>query len=572
MNGATPRLDCKSTRTLVIDEALSQATPAERAAVEAHLSTCALCRAEAAALAKTLAMLRAPTLAAPSAGFGARLESALDAVDAAAQRRLARGPRRERAAARLLDHGRFRLVLLGHQLRHSRRWQLRVAAALLPLCVGVALMVAERKERVPLEVAFEVPPTPAPVSDPVDQPLVPADLVQWTPRFDDPVDAPAPALPPPEELLPAEPEQAQPVLDRLNESNAAELAKLRAADRRPPALATVPPPRQALDRSLDWLARNQRPDGSFTTGDGTPGFEVGVTALALMALVADGHLGGAKSQVTTGPAAAEEAAQASAAARAAGWLAARQDADGRFRGGGDAALDAVNHSLATLALVERHLQLRARFPGDPAAAAAAHDRLEQALAQVEIALDRELNGTPSRHSGAVAVWSALALATAREGGVEFHLKPASAVSSERMLAQLSVDRSDLLAAASQAVQAMAARQPTGPIRDPGWAAAVGNVVAAVGKAEPSLRFLVASALVAAPTTQAGDWERFATALRRELLAQQGATGFFAADQRWDGIGGGTAYETALGALALQVEVRRRSFIAARDALGVARGR
>ncbi len=83
---------------------------------------------------------------------------------------------------------------------------------------------------------------------------------------------------------------------------------------------------------------------------------------------------------------------------------------------------------------------------------------------------------------------------------------------------------------------------------------------------------MASALVAAPTTQSGDWERFAAALRAELLAQQGATGYFAADLRWEGLGGGTAYETALGALALQVEARRRAFVATRDALAGPRGR
>lgn len=571
MNGGTPRLDCKAARALVIDGALQQAGLAERAAAAAHLAGCAGCRAEATALERTLALLRAPALLEPSAGFGARLDAALADADAAAGRRRSRGPRRERAAARLLDHGRFRLLLLGHQLRHSRRWQLRVAAALLPLCVGIALMVGDRGEQVDAEVARHAPPSPPPTTA-AEAPLAPVDLVQWTPHFDDPADAPTPAPAVPEELFPAETERSQPVLDQLQDRNAEELARLLAIEPRTPPAATVPPPRLALDRALDWLARNQRADGSFTTGDGSPGFETGVTALALMALVADGHLGGERLRAATGPAAAEEAAQAQAAVRAAQWLSGRQEADGRFRGGGDPAVDAVNHALATLCLVERHLALRARDPGDPAAGAAAHDRLAQALSQVEIALDRELTGPRSRHAGAVAAWSALALATAREGGVDFHLKPTSAGASERMLAQLRAERSDLLAAASQAVQAMAARQPQPSARDPEWAAAVGNVVAAVGKAEPALRFLVASALVAAPTTQAGDWERFAAALRSELLAQQGATGFFAADLRWDGLGGGTAYETALGALALQVEARRRAFIAARDALAAPRGR
>lgn len=571
MSGAAERITCSVARGHFIDRALAQATPGEAAAVAAHLAGCADCRAEAAALRQTLALLQAPALVAPSAAFHQRLTAALDEVDARARRR---GSRRERGAARLLDHARFRFVLLGHQLRHSRRWQLRVAAALLPLCFGIALLVRDEAAAPPLDVARSAPPAPALTGDP-ERPLAAPDLVQWTPRFDDPVEPPTPpAVAPPvpaiDEATPPEPEVVRPVLDRLSESNDAELARLRAIEKRSPTEnATVAPPRTPLERALDWLARNQAPDGGWSPGDGTPGFETGVTALVLMALVADGHLGSGTPAVATGPTAALEQVQEVAAQRAVEWLLARQEADGRFRGGGDPGVADVGHALATLALVERHQQLRARQPNASAANAAAHDRLEQALSRVEITLDRVLHGDRSPHVGAIAAWSALALATAREGGVDFHLKPSSDALAERMLAQLRAERSDLLFAASHAAQAMAARAPAPAQRDPEWARAIGNVVAGLGHAEPALRFLVATALVGASGTSRGDWEQFAGALERELLPQQGRSGFFAADVRWQGLGGGTAYETALGALALQVETRQRTFVAAR---GVLRGK
>lgn len=566
MNDATPKLDCRGARGLAIDAQLGQLDAAGRAALDRHVAGCEACRHEVAALQQTVALLRKPALVAPSAGFAARVGLALDAVDAAGGRRFAQ---RERASVRLLDHARFRLLLLGHQLRHSRRWQLRVAAALLPLLVGIVLLL-----RVPVapaggEVASR-PQSAAPSERAGDEMLPPSpDLAPWRPKFDDPVDV-APAEPPTpvEELAARDQQRVQDGIAHANELDEAALAALRAARRAPPLSVDAPsgekpaPPEPAVvaartpvERALDWLARNQRNDGSWTPGDGTPGLETSVTALALLALLSDGHLG-----------AGGDAPLDVAATRAVAWLAAQQEPDGRYRGGGsDAAAQKVSHALATLALVERHVRLRALDPKSAAASAAHHDRLEQALSLVEIGLDQAFHDAAQRGSGAIAAWSSVALATARHGGLDFHLKASSEALAEKMTAQVRPDRADLLAAASHAVLAMADRAPS--VRDPAWSRAVGDVVKGLGAAEPSLRFLVASALASGGATTRETWQQFERALEQQLLPQQAPTGYFESGASWDELDGGVACETALGALALQVERRQRDFAAARKALG-----
>ncbi len=567
MNDATPKLDCRGARGLAIDAQLGQLDGAGRAALDRHVAGCDACRREVAALQQTVALLRRPALVAPSPGFAARVGLALDAVDAAGAPRIAK---RERASLRLLDHARFRLVLLGHQLRHSRRWQLRVAAALLPLLVGVVLLL-----RVPVapagnEVASR-PENPSPDETAVDELLPPApDLAPWRPKFDDPVDlAPSEPPTPVEELAAGDQQKVQAGIQHANEADEAALALLRAARKSatPPVEApsrdapTPPEPgvvvaRTPVERALDWLARNQRPDGSWTAGNGTPGLEPGVTALALLALLSDGHLG-----------AGGDAPLDAAATRAVAWLQAQQEPDGRFRGGSDATAQKVNHALATLALVERHVRLRALDPKSAAASPAHHDRLEQALSVVEIGLDQAFHDAAQRGSGAIAAWSSLALATARHGGLDFHLKASSEALAEKMTAQVRPDRADLLAAASHAVLAMADREPG--VRDPAWSRAVGDVVKGLGAAEPSLRFLVASALASGGATTRETWQQFERALEQQLLPQQAPNGYFESGASWDDLDGGVACETALGALALQVEQRQRDFVAARKALGQA---
>ncbi|MSR48108.1 MAG: hypothetical protein EXS13_13795 [Planctomycetes bacterium] len=553
MSAGTKPIDCSIARGLIIDEALGQAGAAEAAAVQLHIVRCAECRSEAAAIGQTIALLRRPLAVKTSAGFAAQLGVELDAVDA--------------------DEARSPLALVGHRLLHSRAWQLRVAAVLVPCALGVALLLRNPTPDRDDELADSVPP-PAPGSgDPADSPRAP-ELVN-SPADDDPNALPNRSGVPwtdPGERKQTPP--TKPPSDQLVDNDGAASTPIGVGSAPPSEPSTgdrdLEPPvvsRAAHERALDWLARNQRADGSWTPGDGTPGFETGVTALALLAMVSHGQLGAAPAPQVPLRNAADAALEA-AATRTAQWLWARQERDGRFAGGGgDWGAERVGHALATLALVERHQRLRARDPRCAAASSAHHDHLEQALSLVEITLDQAFNGEAKRHSGAVAAWSALLLATARHGGLDFHLKPASEASTERMLAQLRAERSDLYFAASHAVQAMAGRDPQPAVRDPEWARAVGTVVAGLGHAEPALRFLVASGLAGASATTRADWQMFERALTLELLPQQGATGYFEAGTTWDGLGGGTVYETALGALALQVEARQRTFIATRDALG-----
>jgi hypothetical protein len=57
----------------------------------------------------------------------------------------------------------------------------------------------------------------------------------------------------------------------------------------PEADAVPPEVEQAVDRGLEWLARNQRPDGSFVQGGGST---TAVPSLAIMAFLARGHTPG----------------------------------------------------------------------------------------------------------------------------------------------------------------------------------------------------------------------------------------------------------------------------------------
>ncbi len=566
MSRAPDLLDCKTARGRFIDAALGQASAAEAAAMRAHVAGCSACKVEVEALEKTLAQLRRPALMEPSARFSRRLDRALDGVDAT------------RAPVRWIDEARFRMVLLGHQLRYSRRWQLRVAAALLPLLFGIGLVVRQRVHAASAsEVASSSGAVPPAVSGELPTaPLLSAPtLVEWKPQYDPPIEPAHGAPVAVEELGPTEHEQATAALARLNEVDEAALARLRAVERDggSAVATTVVDTRSPTRRALDWLVRNQRADGSFTPGDGTAGFECGVTGLALLALVSDGRLGAGTSEDPASPAGAvgadarsDEALEA-AAARAVAWLFAQQVADGRFGGNRDPAIERSGHALATLALVERHLRVRATAPDAPAASAAVHDRLEQALSWLEVALDQTFHAPRERNAGVVAAWSALALATARHGGLEFHLKVSSDALCERMLAQLRSDPSEVLSAASQTVLAMAERDSKSTARDPDWARAVGSVATGLRHAEPALRFLVASALVADPRGIGREaWPTFSRALAVELLPQQAASGYFEAGVAWAGIGGGTAYETALAALALQVESRQRTHLAVKVAL------
>ena len=80
--------------TALVDGAL---TPADRAAVEAHLATCEACRAERDRIARTLALVGLVPAATPSPGFEARFYARL-----AAERAAPRHGLRERIAWRFV--------------------------------------------------------------------------------------------------------------------------------------------------------------------------------------------------------------------------------------------------------------------------------------------------------------------------------------------------------------------------------------------------------------------------------------------------------------------------------------
>ncbi|HUU43026.1 MAG TPA: prenyltransferase/squalene oxidase repeat-containing protein, partial [Planctomycetota bacterium] len=97
--------------------------------------------------------------------------------------------------------------------------------------------------------------------------------------------------------------------------------------------------------ALDWLVRTQEPDGSWDPAkwDGQPVYRVGLTGLALLALV------GSEEDVTAGR-------YAGAIARATAFLLSEQKVNGRF--GPFFSASVYNHGIATVALLERYARTR----------------------------------------------------------------------------------------------------------------------------------------------------------------------------------------------------------------------
>ncbi len=109
---------------------------------------------------------------------------------------------------------------------------------------------------------------------------------------------------------------------------------------------------QSILFGLDWLAKHQEKDGRWdcdhfmhneagaqTDGAGSPVHDVGVTALALLAFLADG------STMTTGPFKPQ-------VLRAVGWLRGQQDVNTGVFGTKKSHSFIYNHAIATLAMVE----------------------------------------------------------------------------------------------------------------------------------------------------------------------------------------------------------------------------
>ena len=547
--------DCARARGAFIDRELGQSAADESAFAASHLVACAACRREAAALAATIGLVRRDRLPEPSATFGAQLRARLDQA----------GP-----------------ILELRPPLHSRRW-LKVAAALVPLAIGGALWwrsahVSDSDGTRPDlpttadEMATQRDPSGA-MNAPVARQDVPTAIDDdpigtepdfWIPgghRSRTPIDRRAlPDFSP--DLGPIDPGK----ISRVGNGGAGNGGG--SGDASAAANATRSP-LGALPRALLWLGRSQREDGSWAPGRGEPGLDSGITALALLSLIADG--GAVCSTLPPD----EKGVLERTRQRAVSYLFAQQDRrDGEIRGGRDEAAQTFCHSVATLALVENYVREQA-LPGPRVPAVGDEfDRLEQALTRVEQSL-RVLLDEPkrSRCAGQNAAWAALALATARHSGVDFHLQPTGESLAAAVLVRLKEEQPLLLMATSQAIEGLSERRDSPS--DLAWSQAVREVLGDPAGVEPSLRFLVASALCAEQSTASAarrgaaseTWANFAAAAKKGLLAQQSpSAGYFDSGLIWDCFSGGTVSDTALAVLSLEAEARQTSFAAARAKL------
>jgi hypothetical protein len=566
----------------MIDALLGQAEEGEAERVAAHVGGCARCRAEQAALRATIGLARSEPRLETTARFEKVLSARLDAIDRREERRLHRG---ERTAASV------RLEVAKHRLQRMPT-ALKVAAALLPFAVGAAWLVRSLS-KAPGEDVTRVIPVSETHSERSDLPLADAPPARksWPPPpdridvdpyppspslLDELVGIPKAPLPEPGDdktaggTPPVDPSRSDPNSDadkiwRQRHPTDLPIAKRPDAPRPPaPAPATETP----VARALDWLVRTQRPDGSWAPGEGgEPGLDTGTTALALLAFVSEGFVGAGDE--------ADGDERARAARAAAAWLYGQQSpATGSFVGGRDEAARVFCHAVTCLALVERHVRLvAADAPARARNAAREHEPLERALNRLEGDLERlrhpgSDDPVVARCAGQNAAWAAVALTTARNCGVDFHLKPTGDRLIEEVLMRLRNEQPELIVATSHAVDAMAERT-RGPA-DEAWRRAVERVVNDPLQIEPSLRFLVATTLASTRRGRpdaAASYAEFEARLDRALLSMQSPeAGWFDSKRRWDFFGGGPAYETALAVLSLSVSERAEQFAALRAKL------
>jgi hypothetical protein len=535
--------DCARVRGIMIDDALGQASPQLVERARAHLAGCDDCRREVEALRSTVQLLQRRVEPRTSREFRPRLTAALDEVD------------RQRAPLRVLRPA------------WSSRRRVAAAAAILPFAIGMGWLLVHEMRRcdddpggtIPTRIRDDRGVTRAPVDDPRVHPRPndqPADATDpdWQRKLVDDLDQQARRrelahLPPD---APRKPAQNAPLDNGLPD-----LPDPPAQGPTPKVVKAVPTP---IDRALDWLARNQKADGSWTPGRGEAGTETGVTALALLALVSHDHLGAGDSTLDV------------AARRAQEWLFAQQDpTDGTFRGGRDDAAATFCHAVACLALVEQHVRARAAGLLVPSQEKSDFDRLESALTHLEVQLQiLNSSGEQSRCAGNNAAWAALALTTAEHGGVDFHLHARTDALVEQTLARLQANQPELMAAASQTVLTMAERDPKPiPPEDLAWARVVQQVLAQPEKVEPSLRFMIASALYGGPLPRGSgvaSWKDFEGLLAKRLLATQSEYGFFDSHMVWECFGGGIVTDTSLAVLTLSVRDRHDAWAQARARL------
>ena len=576
--------ECDGLREAMIDGLLGQSEEGDAARVAAHVEGCERCRTEQESLLATIRLARSEPRLSVSPRFRKELSARLDAIDRREDRH---HHRHERTAAAVS------LEVVRHRLRRMPA-ALKVAAALLPFAIG-AIWILNRRPAPAADDGTHVKVVTTPPSAPRDglNADAPRNRTQWPPppdRLDVDPNPPSPTLL--DELVgipkPSVPDDASnktaggpppaPVDPSRGDSNPdadkiwrrSQPTDLPIAKRSEPPKPPAPAPATAtpVARALDWLVRTQRPDGSWAPGEGgEPGLDTGTTALALLAFVSEGHVG-----ANDAPEGDERARSARAAAA---WLFGQQSpANGSFVGGRDDAARIFCHAVSCLALVERHVRLLADdSPAHASDAKREHDSLERALTRLEGDLERLSHPAASdpavaRCAGQNAAWAAVALATARNCGVDFHLKPTGDRLIEEVLLRLRNEQPELIVATTHAVDAMAERT-RGPA-DEAWRRAVEKVVKDPVAIEPSLRFLVATTLASTRRGRpdsAASYAEFEARLDRALLSLQSPeAGWFDSKRRWDFFGGGPAYETSLAVLSLSVSERVDQFAALRAKL------
>ncbi len=174
---------------------------------------------------------------------------------------------------------------------------------------------------------------------------------------------------------------------------------------------------QCVDRALEWLARHQAPSGCWSAagfpsrceggttqacgGLGNPVHDVGITALALLALMADGNTS------ATGP-------YSEVVARALAWILTQQDETGLF--GTKQSHDYLyGHAIATLAVAEAAL-----FSTEPEAKQAVEAGVAVILAARNPKAAWRYESPPNgQNDTSITSWMVAALFAADRAGVAF---------------------------------------------------------------------------------------------------------------------------------------------------------
>jgi hypothetical protein len=309
--------------------------------------------------------------------------------------------------------------------------------------------------------------------------------------------------------------------------------------------------------ALAWLASRQAADGRWPAAalGGLAEYETGVTGLAVLAFLADGHTH-------------RSGAHALAVARGVEWLTGRQAADGRIGPEGPHAM--YNHAVAALALTECWM-----LTGD-------EDLKFSASAAVAYAQDAQnarggwdYTRTGPETDTSVGAWVTHLLRTAREAGID-GVAPGLIRARDRVL--------ELTDAEGRVGYRKPGQQPNGPYAltaAGAWAYMMasaaperaqldkyrdvileGSENAAFGDGDRRSNDLYFGYFGSLALHQMGGeaWSRWFGRVKTALVRSQQADGSWAADlDKWGGHGG-QAYTTAIAALTLQTPHRYPRFV------------